>query len=314
LNLEFAEHTSRAWNYVVTMNAPDTKPALVDTPPSHRLRQALVDWQDRLPESWIGSFDGVELDFDGFDAVSKAIRPEPFWPTEGTTPNGGLKSLFKPLTAMAPSAARVAIFGNDPYPEQERATGRSFEQGDLTDWCADLGKAKRVSKSLTGIAVAAAAFNPAHSSPSSVDQASRVRLRKAIRNGTSGLMSPDRCFEDWAVQGVLWLNKSLTHSTKEDMPAHRALWKPYTRRLLNVLAEQAGRRPVVVALWGNEAGKLKWKKGVGGATGRGLHFVEASHPSAGGAGFFDKGNPLAEVNKALGPGRAIAWIPNVAES
>lgn len=70
---------------------------------------------------------------------------------------------------MRPEEVSVVIFGNDPYTRVEQATGRSFEQGNLTDWVKDVQVRRRISPGLKSILCAAAS-------------ACRTSM-KAMRNG-----------------------------------------------------------------------------------------------------------------------------------
>ncbi len=277
-----------------------------DPRPSGKLRAAFDGWRERLPEHWAEHFAEVDLAFDDFDGCSPVTRPQEFWPTETRSAGAVTCSPFKPLHDLSPAMVRVVIVGRDPYSKKAQATGRSFEQGDLVDWTMAFRKPLMLSKSLRHIAIAAAAFAHGEDRASSVGVADRPALRRALLDGRSGLTPPDRCFGEWAQQGVLWLNRASTFSSKSEQVAHRELWKPFTCQVLRVLAHESRTRRVVIALWGDYAQQLashSWRK----SAGEGLRIITAPHPSASGVAFLASGNPLARINDELDTQHRIKW-------
>jgi len=227
-----------------------------------------------LPAAWRSAFDGVELPF----AQVPALPGGPIWP----------KSVFRAFHDLAPARVRAVIFGNDPYTKVEQATGRSFEQGDVTDWKTQF-RTKRVSPSLRNIVIAAMRTKPAYAARSG------LHVAQAIASGEIAL--PADLFAGWASQGVLWLNRTLTFSVWDDRirDTHKRLWAPFTQRAIEVLRT----RRVAFVLWGGIAQELE--KAIGDAT-----IVKAGHPQMS-AGFFKLGNPLAAINAAIGP-PGIGWL------
>jgi len=277
-----------------------------DNRPSANLRAALHGWHERLPETWAGHFADVDLAFDEFDACSPKALPHEFWPTEERSAAAMTISPFKPLHDLSPAMVRVVIIGRDPYPNRAQATGRSFEQGDLVDWAESFTNPRRLSTSLRHIAIAATAFGHGDGWADRVGVADRPALRMALRRNRTGLPPPDRCFAEWAEQGVLWLNRAATFSSKIEQAAHSELWKPFTSRMMRVLALESRSRRVVVALWGGNAQQLareSWRE----FAGKGLRVITAPHPSASGVAFLASGNPLAQINDELDPEHRIAW-------
>lgn len=270
-----------------------------------RLSRELADWRDRLPPAWRPHLPDGCLSFQGLPA-SPVLPPEnPIWPQEGAGPRGA--HVFKALRDLPPTRVRVVIFGNDPYTRLAQATGRSFEQGDLTDWRVDLRVPRRVSPSLASIVAAAL-----HAGGTRVPGLTGTRLQSVLRGMVAAgrpfpLPPPHRVFSSWARQGVLWLNRTLTFSLWDDehRAAHRALWDPFTREVIRVLL---GNPRLVIALWGAQAKSLqpliedlRREHPRPGDT----RFVLAGHPQMP-RGFFADGNPLVAINRALG-GRRIDW-------
>jgi uracil-DNA glycosylase len=298
-----------------------------------RLEAELGDWQERLPDSWRSLFDGTALDFAACDPGATLDEGDAIWPQE--TNQGGAPGahLFKAYRDLAPEDVRVVIFGNDPYTKITQATGRSFEQGDLSAWATDLPKPGRISPSLQSIICAAAASGPGAAGYELVDmmQASpaagpgkqpvwrcHVELARAFRDGAIDPPPPGEIFGHWAKQGVLWLNRTLTYTKwldAEQKDTHRAshqrLWAPFTERALELLADQARTRPIVVVLWGSSAADLAARltalAAARHAPAGNVRTVATGHPQWP-EYYFKVGNPLAQINQAIGAdGPAIDW-------
>jgi len=299
-----------------------------------RLEAELGDWQARLPDAWRPRFDGVALDFDACDPRATLDEGDRIWPQE--TNQGGAPGahLFKACRDLAPEEVRVVIFGNDPYTRIGQATGRSFEQGDLAGWAADLARPGRVSPSLQSIICAAAATGPGADGYKLVDTTQakpasgapgsqpvwrcHVELARAIKDGAVDPPAPGGIFGHWAGQGVLWLNRTLTYTKWLDADqqdthraSHQRLWAPFTERVLELLADQARDHPIVVVLWGSSAADLAARLTALAAARHAppgnVRTVSTGHPQWP-EGYFRIGNPLAKINAAIGDsGPAIDW-------
>jgi len=157
------------------------------------LTAMLGAWRSVLPAAWRPGFDGVELPFDQIPAT---LAGGPIWP----------KRFFHAFEDMHPDRVRAVIFGNDPYTKIQQATGRSFEQGDVTDWKAQI-RSKTVSPSLRNIVIAAVRTQPGWRKKTG------LQIAKAVASGEIAV--PADLFSRWAAQGVLWLNRTLTFSVWE---------------------------------------------------------------------------------------------------
>jgi len=255
---------------------------------SDDLRATLGSWRTLLPTVWRGRFDDVELPFEKVPSLPGG----PIWP----------QNVFRAFRDVAPSNVRAVIFGNDPYTQPEQATGRSFEQGDISSWKAHFGT--RATQSLKGL-MQAVVLTKHPSIP-------RAQVAGRIAAGKIALPSPKTVWPSWGKQGVLWLNTTLTFTKWDDAhrAAHRQLWAPFTARVLRVLVEEARERPVAFVLWGVPAKALEKRilreRDAVGADADHVRIVKAGHPVV--AGFFGNGNPLTNINAALGR-PAIKWLP-----
>jgi uracil DNA glycosylase len=185
---------------------------------SKRLRDELGDWKKILPAGWRPYFKDVELALDAVAPEAELKPEERIWPQR--TQSAPAAHLFKALKDLRPDEVRVVIFGNDPYTRAEQATGRSFEQGDLSDWVKDVQVRRRVSPSLKSILCAAAATDEANAgydltSREDLDDGdeewrAHTELARGLVSGGLKLPPPARIFGYWGRQGVLWLNRTLT--------------------------------------------------------------------------------------------------------
>ena len=279
------------------------------------MTQYLHRWRDELPTAWCGRLDSVEPNFDAIPRnvlIDRGARIVPARRNRG--------GVFHALEGIDPSNVVAIVIGNDPYPDPCRATGRSFEQGDLTDWNDDLAEPGRVTPSLLSLVCAVAALLP-DAEGLGLDRGDlanrREKLLCGLRNGQVVLPSPWTMFENLTGQGVLWLNRTLTISAvdtgtrrrgsswqaiKKQRKLHRALWCPVTHAIVSSLVEEARRRLIVVALFGGEAKNLRKRiqtqgrcRGVPRAN---LRFVKSGHPSWP-QHFFCCGNPLGRINDEL---------------
>jgi len=288
-----------------------------------RLRDELGNWKKVLPTAWRPYFKDVELAFDAVDPNAEIMPTEGIWPQR--TESAPRAHVFKALKDLRPDEVRVVIFGNDPYTRVEQATGRSFEQGDLTDWVNDIQERRRVSPSLKSIVCAAAATDSANKSYDLLSQQdldegdeewlAHTELARGLVDKKIKLPSPPKIFKFWAGQGVLWLNRTLTYTKWDESHrlSHTALWEPFTRRVLEVLMMQAkSGRHLVFVLWGGPAKALEPSieelREKAKAPKTAVRYVRTGHPQIP-KNYFEPGNPLEMINKEIGkPRDRINWV------
>lgn len=280
------------------------------------LDRYLHQWRDGLPTAWRERLDGVEPNFDAVPRDASLDQGARIVPIRR---DGG--GVFYALEGIDPSDVAAVVIGNDPYPDPCRATGRSFEQGDLTGWIDDLAKPGRVTPSLLSLVCAAAALLPGAEGLrlDSGDLCDRREiLRRGLQDGQVVLPPPRAMFENLTGQGVLWINRTPTISVfdtgtycrgtswqavEEQRGWHKRLWHPITRRIISVLVEEARERAVVIALFGSPAKGLRRlirarRRRLANDRQRNLCIVESGHPSVP-RYFFCSGNPLRRINNEL---------------
>jgi len=160
---------------------------------------------------------------------------------------------------------RVVIVGLDPYPNPDHATGLAFSVG------RDVWPLPTALKSIH----AAMLYD---------------EITPPVHGDLSG----------WATQGVLLLNRALTHDLNRKAGAHLALWKPYTDAVIKAVSDRAG-PPVVFVLWGRRAEKVKRLIGARHT------IITAPHPSSRGRHRKDfvQSRTFTKVNAALA--KPIDW-------
>jgi uracil-DNA glycosylase len=154
---------------------------------------------------------------------------------------------------------RVVIVGLDPYPNPDHATGLAFSV-DRDVW-------------------------PLPRALNSIHEAMRYDEITPPRHGDLG---------GWAAQGVLLLNRALTHDLNRKAGAHLAIWKPYTDAVMKAVSDRPG-PPVVFVLWGRRAQQ------VGRLIDARHTIITAPHPSSRGRyrKDFIKSRTFTKVNAAL---------------
>ena len=280
----------------------------------NEMERYLRGWPDDLSAAWRERLQGAMPCFNAIPQGATLDQGAQIVPCR----RDGHGPLYA-LEGNDPSDVRVVVFGNDPYPDPLRATGRSFEQGDLDSWIESLSEPGRVTRSLLNLICAAVALLP---DAAGLNLASpnlhgrREALRCALQNGTVALPVPRSMFEVLTGQGVLWLNRTPTISAlntgrlrrgsywegvEEHRKWHRALWRPVTDAILSGLVDEARTRPIVFALFGGKAKRLrsriKSQRRRHDVPLENVRLVESGHPSH--RTFFSAGNPLDRINDEL---------------
>jgi uracil-DNA glycosylase len=270
------------------------------------LRDALAetysDWQSEFPSAWSSIIDGASV---GTHDVDESLELEPWVPIFPTlnvesrvlgAPRGA--HVFRAFRSIRPRDVRAVIIGQDPYPDIAKATGLSFEQGNLREWSKD---AHLVSKSLRRIIQSAAATETGEDAY--LRTSGWSRFLRDVRSGDVEPRSPKAFFNESRDQGVLWLNTTLSISLfrgdgrLDHQPGHRAFWAPIVDQVLHHLAGRDA--PSVFVLWGQWARDLR--EGLeaiarSAGTADTIGFTEVGHPVTNG---FLKANPLADINDEL---------------
>ncbi|GAA3272286.1 hypothetical protein GCM10020218_015650 [Dactylosporangium vinaceum] len=218
---------------------------------------------------------------------------------------------FQALKPNPPDKWKVVVFGQNPYPRPESATGIAMFDNTFHDW-ADSQFGRVVS--IRCIIKAAAMWK--YGIPKKTPIAD---IRKLLKDRET--VPPPEWFSSMLTQGVLLLNASLTASADGALgiDQHTGFWRPVVERLVEEIlkakqnAASEEDRGVVFAWWGAHARGLKslvvrLQKRYPGVA---VRHIDHPNPAAQGDIFCDNEH-FATVNEAL---RSLGvdeidWLPS----
>jgi uracil-DNA glycosylase len=213
----------------------------------------LAGWEGDLPAGWRKVLSGTELNWRSPALDCDLARDEIVLPTRKGKhlPNAREDAhVFRGFDSTSPDEVRAVILGQDPYPNPAWATGRAFEQGDLSAWPEG---PQQVAASLRRIVLAIAAARTEDASYTANDRAWRKLIADA-RRGLITLEQPRELFDGLEHEGVLFLNTSLTVSifgggnSPKECHRHFPLWAPLINRVLTYVAARQSASAVFLLL------------------------------------------------------------------
>ncbi|WP_091296526.1 ADP-ribosyltransferase domain-containing protein [Micromonospora halophytica] len=217
---------------------------------------------------------------------------------------------FQALKPNPPHKWKVVVFGQNPYPRTESATGIAMFDNTFHDW-AD----SQFGRVVTIRCIIKAAAMWKHGIPKKTPIGD---IRALLREHDT--VPPPEWFQAMLTQGVLLLNAALTASSDGAMATdrHTAFWRPVVETIVEEIlkakqhAEDEQDRGVVFAWWGAHARALKsvvlrLQKKYPAVE---VRHIDHPNPAAQGDIFCD-GEPFAAVNEALRTLGAdeIDWLP-----
>ncbi len=227
-----------------------------------------------------------------YDRLSKLILENSDWETflgesrELTFPK--LDDTFKAINHLKDGAAKIIVFGQDPYPREESAVGIAFWDGRVDSW-----ESKKLSPSLRNI------FKSILINENLVKKETKIaQMREVIKD--NNIISPIEFFENSIKNGVVWLNSSLTFTSKstKDLKRHLKFWNPIVEEIISTLLESNDE--LIFIFWGNKS-KLFQKFINSCKTSCNYHFIENCHPML---NDFHKKNNFSEIDTLT----KISWI------
>ncbi|MFI9204086.1 ADP-ribosyltransferase domain-containing protein [Streptomyces sp. NPDC053048] len=161
---------------------------------------------------------------------------------------------FQALKPHPPHKWKVVIFGQNPYPRPESATGIAMFDNTFHDW-----KDSQFGRAVSIRCIIKAAAMWKYGIPKKTPIADiRALLRK------QDTVQPPEWFQAMLTQGVLLLNAALTASSDGPRGAdpHTAFWRPVAERIVEEILKAKQNadeedRGVVFAWWGAHARNLK---------------------------------------------------------
>lgn len=274
------------------------------------LRDALSDfaqgWREDLSPSWRALLADVQPNALAADAALVADPLLPIYPARRHAPLPQARAdahVFRAFDDIAPAQVRCVIIGQDPYPALPRATGRSFEQGDLVRWQVPSSAVANSLRVLVRMLVAERVQD------SALLKLSWAMLASHAATSPIALEPPRGLFDRLQVeQGVLFLNAGLTISrylpggAPEQIRGHLPFWRPVVGQVLRALATRESGQVVFLCL-GQLAQRLLVNEGVkqaamqAGTWGTRAADIALPHPVAN--GFIGGPNPFGAINAKL---------------
>lgn len=217
---------------------------------------------------------------------------------------------FQALKPNPPHKWKVVVFGQNPYPRPESATGIAMFDNTFNDW-KDSQFGRVVSIRCIIKAAAMWKYGIAKKTPIA-DVRALLKERETVQ--------PPEWFQAMLTQGVLLLNASLTASSDGAMGAdrHTAFWRPVAERIVEEILKAKQNadeedRGVVFAWWGAHARNLKkivlrLQEKYPDVE---VRHIDHANPAAQGD-IFCQGDHFATVNAALASLGAdeIDWLPS----
>ncbi|MFF8410127.1 ADP-ribosyltransferase domain-containing protein [Streptomyces omiyaensis] len=218
---------------------------------------------------------------------------------------------FQALKPHPPHKWKVVVFGQNPYPRPESATGIAMFDNTFNDW-KDSQFGRVVSIRCLIKAAAMWKYGIVKKTPIK-DVRALLKERDTVQ--------PPEWFQAMLTQGVLLLNASLTASADGAMATdeHTRFWRPVAERIVEEIlrakqeAEDPEDRGVVFAWWGAHARSLKStvRRLEQKYPGVEVRHLDHANPAAQGD-LFCEGDHLATVNDALQSLGAdpVDWLPS----
>ena len=187
---------------------------------------------NKIPNDWDDELRKNEISFNLFETISKLLS----FQQQGKEIYPALQDIYKAFELCSFSNTKVVIFGQDPYHQPGLANGLAF------------------------------AVNKGNKIPSSLKN-----IYKEIQDDIGDCIHNSGNLEQWAAQGVLLLNSSLTVN-KSEAGSHKNIgWNILVDSVIDLLNIKGG---VIFLLWGRDAQEKEKliDKNVN-------HILKSSHPS-----------------------------------
>ncbi|MCC9311491.1 uracil-DNA glycosylase [Kitasatospora sp. RB6PN24] len=217
---------------------------------------------------------------------------------------------FQALKPHAPHKWKVVVFGQNPYPRPESATGIAMFDNTFHDW-----KDSQFGRVVSIRCIIKAAAMWKYGIPKKTPIAD---IRALLKEHDT--VQPPEWFQAMLTQGVLLLNAALTAGSDGAMgpDQHTAFWRPVIERIVEeVLAAKQNAdeedRGVVFAWWGAHARNLKKVVQRLEEKYPGVEVRHIDHPNPAAQGdIFCDGDHFRVVNQALASVGAdeVDWLPS----
>eukprot|EP01059_Diplonema_ambulator_P014458 TRINITY_DN25370_c0_g1_i1.p1 TRINITY_DN25370_c0_g1~~TRINITY_DN25370_c0_g1_i1.p1 ORF type:complete len:564 (+),score=227.69 TRINITY_DN25370_c0_g1_i1:36-1694(+) len=248
------------------------------------------------------------------DAIAPIIQKQPQWETFlGASRDKDIVPVreltFQALKPNEPGDWKVIVFGQNPYPRVESATGIAMFDNSFKTW-----SDKRFGSVTTMRCIIKAACMSKYNAP-------KVTPVAELRNLLSkhNIVSPSEWFQAMLTQGVLLLNASLTTNGKPSKSEHSKFWFPIIEGIMDTIlaAKTKNNTGIVFAWWGTESLKVKAKLSALFLKYRNkidIRHVDHANPAAQGDIFCSTPPPFDVLNDNLKELKLqpVDWLPDQA--
>lgn len=218
---------------------------------------------------------------------------------------------FQALKPNPPEKWKVVVFGQNPYPRVESATGIAMFDNTFGQW-----KDSQFGRVTSIRCIIKAACIWKHGIKKNTQIAD---IRELLAKNQT--VQPPEWFQAMLTQGVLLLNAALTASSDGSVPTeqHTAFWRPVVEKIVEEILDAKQHaddkhKGVVFAWWGSHAKALRGLVQKLQKQYKGVAVKHIDHPNPAAQGdIFCNGNHFGDVNKALvslGMDE-VDWLPSV---
>lgn len=138
------------------------------------------------------------------------------------------RNFLVPFTTLPKEQTKYILFGQDPYPREESASGYAFIDGAVENIFGDSGLSREVNRATSlrnFIKMAFVCRGERDVSQSAIASLDKTHLIKTIT----------QLRENFEKNGVLLLNASLVFTDKKSTPLHAKEWLPFMEKFLSCL-------------------------------------------------------------------------------
>ena len=161
----------------------------------------------------------------------------------------GRERLFNAFKSLKPTDVRYILFGQDPYPRKESATGYAFIDGKVKDIFSDKGLSKEINRAtslrnfIKTLLVIDGYLSCKDTSQEAISKIDKSNIIKTLDELKDNLIS----------NGVLLLNTALVFESKNRSRYHLKIWKSFIR----VFLEEMNSYSLTLILFGNYANNIQ---------------------------------------------------------
>ncbi len=158
------------------------------------------------------------------------------------------ENFLNAFSTLSLDKTKSILFGQDPYPREQSATGYAFIDGMVGNLFSSSGLSKNANKATSLRNFLKMQLKAEGLLQNDTSQEAIVKLDKTTLISTIWELK-----ESFEAQGILLLNKSLIFTQKKDINRHMKSFEPFIRSFLNSIKD----RDIELILFGNGAKSIE---------------------------------------------------------